>query len=157
MEYFLQENFWLTIHWYLVEPVPGQIHLKKMLIRRFLSFFKQVIKSKKNLPKQLLNTIQNDTRSITGSNIRKILLLTSKESIEQITDFDIEIEYAKMSDENRWRVNIIKEITDVKFGQLTINGFSEEECEEILQFACITQYKENFLTVVPSGWKTFSQ
>jgi hypothetical protein len=110
-----------------------------------------------SIPKQLLNTIQNDTRSITGSNIRKILLLTSKESIEQITDFDIEIEYAKMSDENRWRVNIIKEITDVKFGQLTINGFSEEECEEILQFACITQYKENFLTVVPSGWKTFSQ
>jgi hypothetical protein len=129
----------LQTHRYLVEPVSEQIHLKKMLIRRFLSFINQINKSQKNIPKQLLNTIQFDTRSVTGSNIRRILLLTGKENINQITHTDIEnIDYAVISNENRWRIDLIKEITDVKFDQLSIDGFSKEECEEILQYACIS-------------------
>ena len=126
-------------HRYLMEPVSGHMHVKKMLIKRFISFLKQILRSKKTLPKQLLISIQRDTRSTTGLNIRRILLLTKKESIEQITDKDVEnIEYAKMPDDDMWRVNMIKEVTDVKFGQLTIEGFSTEECEEMLQFACIS-------------------
>ena len=110
-----------------------------MLIKRFISFLKQILRSKKTIPKELLNSIQRDTRSTTGLNIRRILLLTKKESIEQITDKDVEnIEYAKIPDDDMWRVNMIKEVTNVKFGQLTIEGFSTEECEEMLQFACIS-------------------
>ena len=124
-------------HRYLVEPVSGQLHLKKILIKRFLSFIRQVNRSSKILPKQLLHFIQNDTRSITGSNIRRILLLTKRTEIDDITVEDIEdIEYAELSEENCWRVNLINEITDIKFGQLEVNGFSQEEYEEILQFAC---------------------
>jgi hypothetical protein len=92
------------IHRYLVEPVSDHIH----------------------------NCIQSDTRSITGSNIRKILLLIGKGYIHQVGYRDIEnIEYAR-------RVDVIKELTDVKFGQLIVDGFSLEECEEILQYACIS-------------------
>ena len=65
--------------------------------------------------------------------------LTRKSKVEDITCEDIEnIEYAEISDENMWRVNIIREITNKKFNQLEINGFSEEECEEILQYACVS-------------------
>ena len=139
MSFRLTYDLPLQTHRYLVEPVSEQIHLKKMLIRRFLSFINQINKSKKNIPKQLLNSIQYDTRSVTGSNIHRILLLTGKENINQISDTDIEnINYADISDENQWRVNLIKEITDVKFDQLSIDGFSREECEEMLQYACIT-------------------
>ena len=126
-------------HRYLVEPVSGQLHLKKLLIKRFLSFLKQIRKSSKILPAQLLNIIQFDTRSVTGRNINRILLLTRKSKLEDVTKEDIEnIEYAEISDENIWRVNLIKEITNKKFNQLEINGFSEDECEEILQYACVS-------------------
>ena len=58
--------------------------------------------------------------------------------MDEITDEDIAtIEYAAI-EENTWRVNLIKEITDKKFNQLEIDGFSEEECEEILQFVCVS-------------------
>ena len=124
---------------YLGESVSGQLHIKKLLIKRFLSFLKQIRKSKKILPNQLLNVIQLDTRSVTGNNIRKILLLTKKTKVDEITDEDIAtIEYAAITEENTWRVNLIKEITDKKFNQLEIDGFSQEECEEILQFACVS-------------------
>ena len=126
-------------HRYLVEPVSESVHIKKILIKRFISFLNQISKSTKYLPKALLNNIQYDMRSTTGSNIRKILLLTKRDSIFEVTGEDIDrIEYAKLSEENVWRVGLIKEITDVKFGQLKIDGFTIEECEEMLQFACIS-------------------
>ena len=37
-----------------------------------------------------------------------------------------------------WRINLIKEITDIKFGKLEVDGFTHEECEEILKFACVS-------------------
>ena len=86
-------------HRYLVEPVSGQLHIKKLLIKRFLSFLKQIRKSKKILPNQLLNVIQLDTRLVTGNNIRKILLLTKKTKVDEITDEDIAtIEYAAITE-----------------------------------------------------------
>ena len=117
-------------HRYLVEPVSGQLHIKKLLIKRFLSFLKQIKKSKKILPNQLLNVIQLDTRSVTGNNIRKILLLTKKVDVDEITDEDIEnMEYAAITEENARRADIIKEITDQKFNQLELHGFSQEACD----------------------------
>ena len=117
--------------------MSGHLHLKKILIKRFLSFIRQIRKSEKILPKQLLNVIQNDTRSITGSNIRKILLLTKKVKLEEISDKDVEeIETDAIQEEDMWRVDLIKEINDIKYGHLHIDGFSEEECETILNYAC---------------------
>ena len=41
-----------------------------------------------------------------------------------------------MPDEESWRVGIIREMTDRKFGQMTVDGFSDEECDEMLTYAC---------------------
>ena len=57
-------------------------------------------------------------------------MLTQKSKVEDITCEDIEnIEYAEISDEKMWRVNLIKEITNKKFNQLEINGKQESYCE----------------------------
>ena len=57
----------MQTHRYLVEPVSGQEHVKKQLIKRFLSFIKQIEKSKKMLPIQLLNVIKYDTDPSQGA------------------------------------------------------------------------------------------
>ena len=89
------------------------------------------------LPIQLLQVIKHDTRSITGCNVRKILLLLKRTKIEDIKQEDIDnLEYAVLEEEEGWRVNLIKEISDVKCGQLSVDGFSTDECEEILRYAC---------------------
>ena len=56
--------------------------------------------------------------------------------LEEISDKDVEIETDAIEEEDLWRVQLIKEITDIKFGLLHIDGFSEEECETILNFTC---------------------
>ena len=38
--------------------------------------------------------------------------------------------------EDKWKVNFALEATDVKFRQLEVDGFNNEETEEIIEFLC---------------------
>ena len=89
-------------HHYFIEPLSNMKHLKNILMRRFLSFLKQIKRSKKIIPKQLLNVIKNYTRSTTGNNIRNILLLCGKCQVEEIDDETMnQIRYHPFHEEDR--------------------------------------------------------
>ena len=76
-------------HRFFVESVSGQIHLKNILMKRFLGFLSQIEKSSKKLPLKLLNVVKHDARSTTGSNLRNIMLSLDKASIRDISAMDI--------------------------------------------------------------------
>ena len=87
----------------------------------------------------LLRTIQNNVRSVTGYNLRRIMLETGKTNVDQLNDVGIEnIEYHPVSAEDKWKILVIKECIDVKYGRLNIDGFSSEELEEISSHLCIS-------------------
>ena len=65
-------------HRFFVESVTGKIHLKNILMKRFLGFLIQIEKSPKKLPLKLLEVVRLDTRSTTGSNLRIIMLTLGK-------------------------------------------------------------------------------
>ena len=120
-------------HRYFIEPLSKMKHQKNILTKRFISFLGEIQSSKKNIPKQLLNVIKNDTRSTTGNNLRNILLLCEKSQLEEI-DFDSinQIRYHPIDEENEWKLNIIEELINSKYCLLTIPGFSVEECEDLI-------------------------
>ena len=79
----------------------------------------------------------HDVRSVTGSNLRNILLLTEKDTIEEISIHDIKnLKYHKVTDENAWKIELVKEITEIKNHQLSLNEFSMEEITDILKDIC---------------------
>ena len=122
-------------HRYFIDQLSERQHLKSILIKRFLSFMESIRSSKKNIPKLLLSTIEFDTRSVTGSNLRKIMLLVNKSTIKHLNIRDSDsIHYHKILKEDGWKVGMIKEITDIKFDKMFVDGFSKEELEEILIF-----------------------
>ena len=84
----------LQTHRYFLEPLAETRQLKFTLIKRFLGFISQIEKSKKILPNILLQTIKRDCRSTTGSNLRNILLLTTKDDISDLVPSDVsQMEY----------------------------------------------------------------
>ena len=126
-------------HRWLIEPVSDSTHVRRVLVHRFLNFLKQIRKSSKFVTSMLLRTIQNNVRSVTGYNLRRIMLETGNTNVEQLNDVGIEnIEYHPVSDEDKWKILVIKECIDVKFGILNIDGFSSEEIEEISSHLCIS-------------------
>ena len=83
--------------------------------------------------------IRYDTQSVTGNNLRKILLLVGKEDVDDLNPHDAnDITYAPIPEEEEWRVGLVKEITDVKFGRMSVEGFSTEELNDLLRFVCIS-------------------
>ena len=129
----------MQTHKYFIEPVSQTKHLKLALIERFLSFLNQIEKSKKLIPKQLLSFIKKDVRSTTGSNLQNILLLTNKNTIEELILEDIKsIKYNQIEREDEWKVKFFCEVTDIKFNQVEVENFSKEELDEILAYLCTT-------------------
>ena len=127
----------LQTHRSLIEPVSQTMHLKFVLLERFLSFLQQIEKSKKQVPRHLLSFIKHDVQSITGSNLRNLLLLTDKHRIEELCKDDIrKLKYHQMKKNDKWKVQFICEITDVKFNKLEVPNFSDEELDEILSHLC---------------------
>jgi hypothetical protein len=127
----------LQTHRSLIEPVSHVKHVKFLLMKRFLSFLSQIKNSDKAAPKVLLECIKHDTRSITGSNLRNMLLLTDKDNINDLAVSDVEkMKYHELSENDAWRVDAILELTDVKFKQATVDGFTDDEIEEILEHIC---------------------
>ena len=92
---------WAT-HRSLIQPLTGETHVKLILIRRFLCFLEKMRKSEKAPLIMLMKEAMKDVRSVTGSNLRKIMLLVGKTSVEDINVEDVDtLEYFKL-DENEF-------------------------------------------------------
>ena len=78
-------------------------------------------------PKFLLEAIIHDTRTITGKNIRKILLETDSENILSVDSNKIKSEYKfkEIPKDEKWRISMIEELTNVKQNIFEI-GFDDE-------------------------------
>ena len=126
-------------HRWIIEPVSDSTHVRRILINRFLNLIKQIKKSSKFVTNMLLRTIQNNVRSVTGYNLRRIMLESGKNNVDQLKDVGINnIEYHPVSNDDKWKIKVIKECIDVKFGRLEIEGFSSEELEEISSHLCVS-------------------
>ena len=106
-------NLPLQTHRYFIEPISDVKHLKFVLIERFLGFIDQINKSRKAIPKHVLNYVKHDVKSVTGSNLRNILLLTDKDTVEEINSIDIKkLKYHQVTKENDWKIELLREIIE---------------------------------------------
>ena len=125
-----------SCHRFLIEPITGTRHLKKTLIRRFLSFIESVKSSKKIALKNLFKVVKTDCRSVTGRNLAMIGNLVGKEC-ESLVPADADnIDYFVIPQSESWRLSIVNEITDTKFGEASVEGFSRDELKAILKYVC---------------------
>ena len=125
-------------HRYLIEPVSGQQHMSLTLIRNFIKFISKVRQSPKPVLRQLYSLAKADVGTTTGSNLRNILLMTNLSSIDDLKPDTVkQIRYKETMDRNKWRITIIKEAMDMKYGDINPpDGWTQEELDEILHFAC---------------------
>ena len=85
----------------------------------------------------LLSEAASDVRSTTGSNLRNIMVLVGKTSIDAVDVPDAEkIEYFKLDDEEAWEVQLATELIEAKANNKEIPGFNNIELDTILDFVC---------------------
>ena len=128
-----------TTHRYFIEPISEMKHVKWSLTKRFINFIQKIQLSSKSQLKNLLMVSRKDCRSTTGRNIRHITKLFDGKPIETIKNEDLKkLKYHEATKDDEWRLGLVKEITDVLYGQQKLQGFDREMLNEILVSTCTT-------------------
>ena len=130
-----------TTHRYLIEPISCREHIIFSIWRRFLKFTKCLAHNRKSVLRNIFEIVKRDCQSITGRNLRNIMLKTDLDvySNEKLKPgFKINAPYQPIPDSETWRIQVVKEILDVELGATTIENFSKEELDIIKEFACCT-------------------
>jgi hypothetical protein len=82
--------------------------------------------------------ISKDVQSVTGSNLRKILLLVNKSDVDDLVPEDSsKIQYRPEDKENIWKIRMVKELIEVRNGTLQVDNFNEDEIKEVLDSLCV--------------------
>ena len=109
-----------------MEPLTGLPHTSRVLAKRYLSFIQKIQNSQKTALKNLLTIVQSDVRHITGFNLRTLMLLAEKTSIEELRPNIEDFHYHKIPEAENWRIAILKEIVNAKENEYTVPGFEKK-------------------------------
>ena len=126
-----------TTHTRFIEGISDCSHLRKILASRFLSFTQSLMKSSKQIVRNLYDTICRDVQSVTGKNLRHILLQVYKDDISDLVKCDAEyLIYRAADDDDRNKIKMILELVDVKNDVLNLENLLAEEVDDILVVLC---------------------
>ena len=64
------------------------------------------------------------------------MLLAERSRVEDLENNEINVEYHEIPDSEKWRVDFIKEVVELKLGELVVEGFTAKELEEIQDYLC---------------------
>ena len=130
-------NLPLETHRYFVEPISRKPHARNMIMKRFLRFTELIMKSNKKSLIHVFKMIRRDVQSVTGNNLRKMMMMTGKSDIEDLCADDIsKAEYAPIPLDEKWRIDLLDELIDVKYGNSKVENLNNDEIDDLIQFVC---------------------
>ena len=125
-------------HRNLIEPLSNCLHLKGMLLSRFVSFHRELLKSRKFSVRFLARLQQNDLRTSAGRTLHSLLeeCRIFGYDLEKLTPGRVKscVRYAPVTSE--WEVKLAKELLALRDRQLVVNGFGHDEVEEMFNYIC---------------------
>ena len=104
-------------------------HMKIKLMKNYMGFIKRVRDSPKYVLRQLYDIASRDVRTVTGSNLRNILMLTNTLQVDDLDQSMVDmIKYHKMEETEMWRIGLINELINIKHGDINLpEGWTQDD------------------------------
>ena len=112
--------------------------MRTKLLRNYLGFIKRIRNSSKPVLRLLYSLASSDARTVTGTNLRNILLLTDRLQVDDLEPSLMDtIKYHQVEDIESWRIRLVMELLDIQHGDVDLpDEWSEDDLETILNLAC---------------------
>ena len=125
-------------HRYFIEPITEKPHARTIMMKNFLRFCELVMKSSKEALKNVFLNVRENVQSYTGNNLRRIMILMNKNNIRELESFEVKesLSYNPVPEDQQWRIGFLREMIDVRAGDLEVDGFSVKEISEIKENIC---------------------
>ena len=127
-------------HRYLLEGMSESIHLKTMLLSRFVSFHQALRTSTKFPVRFLARLCENDLRTTHGKNLAEIARLCDK-PVALLTSQIVKakISYRHVPEDQEWRLGLCTELRKIRDTEdIFLEGFTHDEFTELLKYACVS-------------------
>ena len=123
-----------TTHRYLLEPLSEMPHLYTLLLARYVTFVKSLLKNEAFEVRYMASLSLSDMRTVTGRSIARILDLCHTENIADLSAYTVKkmAKYAVIPVEETWRIGVAKDMLSLH----NDNGLTSIEASEILEFVC---------------------
>ena len=107
------------------------------LILRFSNFTRKIQKSMKKTLIYVYKKVHRDVRSITGKNLNNVKLLCGYDDIDNFKpNCCDDLLFHRVPPGEEWRINLIRELIDVKYDECKIENLDAEEIDDIIEFVC---------------------
>ena len=126
-------------HRHLIVPLSECLHLKSVLMSRFIRFYQQsLINSPKFTVRFLARLLEHDKRSVFGQNLSAIARVCGKADCQNVTPNEVKksVSYASPPAECSWIAGLASELLSIRDSKLDVVGFSPEEINEMLTAVC---------------------
>ena len=127
-------------------PVISDVKpLRVTLAKRLLSFIEKIRKSDKKVLRSTLSVSQCDVRTVTGRNLRSLLHLCDKSTVQQLSPSDMDtVNY--YGDPDTWRIVTIREILKARAGELDLpEDWDKRELISADPGSCLLQLEQETL------------
>ena len=86
--------------------------------------------------RRMISLVENNVNTVTGRNLRRIILLTNRPTIQNIRPSDLDT-VSLYGEPELWKVLAVTDILEMRTGDLQLlAGWHQAEMEDILLAAC---------------------
>ena len=126
-------NLPFATHRYVLQEIVGTPHLRILLLRRFVKFYRQLQNSIKPEVSYLMNIQKSDFRSIFGRNCQHLCRELNVENMDEIILNNISMPI-QIPESEKYRIPLLKDLVDIR--QNTPDNLSIDEINCMIKFVC---------------------
>ena len=123
-------------HRYFYEAVTATKHPSIIIRTRFVNFLKMINQSNKVAPKLLLQHVQSDVRSVTGSNLRSLFLEYDTMDLSDVEPQLKSCTLIPVPEVEKWRIGVLLDAIDNLNDICSIEDFDKAMTIDIINYVC---------------------
>ena len=115
-------------HSWLIEEISEFKHAKQMIMSRYINFTNQLANNKRPCVRSLFKLVSNDTRTVTGSNIRHTIITTGTQIYPRLSSKAALKSYRvyTVPSHQHWRIGMLHSLMEIRENRWSIT-FDEEQ------------------------------
>ena len=128
-------------HRHLIVPMSRSIHLKTMLLSRYVKFYHSLVNSPKFSVRFVSRLFENDRRTVLGRTISYLCRecgLNRSSDLDKLTPGLVKqhVGFGLIPENGQWMASVASEFLHARDSGYSLDGFSKDEIDEMLEYVC---------------------
>ena len=127
-------------HRHLIVPMSQSIHLKTMLLSRYVKFYRSLVESPKFTVRFVARLFEDDRRTVLGKTLSFLCreCCLNRRDLDKLTPGLVKkhVGFGSIPENGEWMSGMARELMMIRDDGYNLDGFSSLEIDEMLDYVC---------------------